>query len=177
MSNSLSRGELERGGTLRGFADVEGESRRAENFAHDAAHGRGIVDDQDAARYPHPHRAFDQPPRLVRPRRLCRHRIGREQLDGGVWRREQHQERRLTLRARDRDHLRGRYIGDGAVDEDQIGPGGDSLTCRGDALAFDDLDGHPCRRGGLPEHVVVVLRRRQQNCPQRQQLVGHALAP
>jgi hypothetical protein len=61
--------------------------------------------------------------------------------------------------------LRGRYICDGAVDEDEIGAGGDSLTRRGDVLAFSDLDGHPCRRGRLPEHLVVVLRRGQQNCP------------
>ena len=63
------------------------------------------------------------------------------------------------LGARDRDHLRGRYIGDGAVDEDEIGASADSPTCRGNALAFDDLDRHPCRRRRLPEQVVVVLRR------------------
>jgi hypothetical protein len=61
--------------------------------------------------------------------------------------------------------LHGRNIGDGAVDEDEIGAAADSLTGRGDALAFDDLDRHPCRRGRLPEHVVVVLRRRQQYRP------------
>ena len=79
--------------------------------------------------------------------------------------------------ARGRDHLRGRHVGDRAVDEDQIGAAAERLTGRGDAFACDDLDGHPCRRGRLPEHVVVVLRRGQQNCPQRQQLVGHALTP
>jgi hypothetical protein len=73
--------------------------------------------------------------------------------------------------------LRGRYIGDPTVDKDQIGTVAERLACCGNALAFDDFDGHPCRRGRLPEHVVVVLRPRQQYRPQRQQLVGHALAP
>ena len=78
---------------------------------------------------------------------------------------------------RGRDHLGGRDPRDAAVDEDQIDAVDECLAGRGDALACDDLDGQPCRRGRLPEHVVIVLRRGQQNCPQRQQLVGHALTP
>jgi hypothetical protein len=122
-----------------------------------------MVEEEDAARDAHPDRPLDQPPRLFDPHRFSRHRIGRERFNDGIRRRQQHQERRLGASIRGRDHLRGRHPRDRAVDEDQIGAVDECLTGRSDALACDDLDGRRCRRGRLPEHVMVALRRRQQN--------------
>ncbi len=93
-------GQVDRLTALRGFGDIKRETRGSENLAHNAAHGRRIVNYQYAAWQPHTGRPGQKACGLLQIGWHAHQAIGLE-LCGRAGRAKEHRKRRLGRRARD----------------------------------------------------------------------------